>query len=110
MAATVTRTLQIAEIAELRSRLSSEFRVYAGTVEEEALTLTAGIADAIADDDAGHIEVVIDWKSDVNPGQSEIEQYRGQVGDYLAATGARRGLIVFMTSGRVVEVLGVVTL
>ena len=105
MAATVTRTLQIPEIAELRSRLSPEFHLYAGTVEEETLTLTAGIADAIAADDAGHIEVVIDWKSDVRPGQSETEQYRGQVGDYLAATSARRGLIVFMTPGRVVEVL-----
>ena len=104
MAATVTRTLQIPEIAELRSRLSPEFRVYAGTAEEHDLTLTAGIADAIAADDTGRIEVVVDWKSDVSPSQAETEQYRGQVGDYLAATGAQRGLIVFMTPGRVVEV------
>ena len=53
---------------------------------------------------AGHIEVVIDWKSDVNPGQAETEQYRSQVGCYLTATGAQRGLIVFMTPGRVEEV------
>ena len=77
----------------------------AGTAEEQDLTLTAGIADAIAADDTGRIEVVVDWKSDVSPGQAETEQYRGQVGDYLAATGAQRGLIVFMTPGRVVEVL-----
>ena len=106
MAATVTRTLQIPEIAELRSRLSPEFRVYAGTADEQALTLTAGIADAIAADDTGRIEVVVDWKSDVSPGQAETEQYRGQVSDYLAATGAPRGLIVFMTPGSFVEVLG----
>ena len=105
MAATVTRTLQIPEIAKLQSRLSPEFRVYAGTAEEQDLTLTAGIADAIAADETGRIEVVVDWKSDVNPGQAETELYRGQVGDYLAATGAQRGLIVFMTSGSVAEVL-----
>ena len=105
MATAVNRTLQLPEIAELRSRLSPEYRVYAGAVEEQTLILTAGIADAVAFDNAGHIEVVVDWKSDVNPGQSETEQYRGQVGDYLAATGAQRGLIVFMTPGRVVEVL-----
>ena len=105
MAATAIRTLQIPEIAKLRSRLSPEFRVYAGTAEEQDLILTAGIADAIAADDTGRIEVVVDWKSDVNPGPAETEQYRGQVGDYLAATGAQRGLIIFMTPGSVVEVL-----
>ncbi len=104
MAATVTRTLQIPEIAELRSRLSPEFRVYAGTAEEQDMTLTAGIADAVAADETGRIEVVVDWKSDVSPGQAETEQYRGQVGDYLAATGAQRGLIVFMTTGGIFEV------
>ncbi len=49
--------------------------------------------------------MVVDWKSDVSPSQAETEQYRGQVGDYMAATGAQSGLIVFMTPGRVVEVL-----
>ncbi len=105
MATTVNRTLQLPEIAELRSRLSPEYRVYAGAVEEQTLILTAGIADAVASDNAGRIEVVVDWKSDVNPGQAQTEQYRGQVRDYLAATGAQRGLIVFMTPGRVDEVL-----
>lgn len=104
MAATVSRTLQIPEIAELRSRLSPEFPIYAGTVEQQSLTLTAGIADAIAVDDTNRIEVVVDWKSDVSPGQAATEQYRGQVCDYLKATGAQRGLIVFMTPGRIVEV------
>lgn len=105
MATTVNRTLQLPEITELRSRLSPEFCVYAGTVKEQALILTAGIADAVSADKADHIEVIVDWKSDVNPGQAETDQYRSQVGAYLAATGAQRGLIVFMTTGRVVEVL-----
>ncbi len=38
MATTVNRTLQLPEIAELRSRLSPEYRVYAGAVEEQDLT------------------------------------------------------------------------
>jgi len=105
MATTVNRTLLLPEITELRSRLSPEFCVYAGAVKEQALILTAGIADAVAADKAGHIEVIVDWKSDVNPGQAETDQYRSQLGDYLAATGAQRGLIVFMTTGCVEEVV-----
>ncbi len=104
IAATADRALQLPEIVELRSRLSPEFRVYAGTAEAQNLTLTAGIADAVAANEAGYIEVVVDWKSDVNPGQPQMALYRDQVRDYLAATGAQRGLIVLMTLGRVEEV------
>jgi exodeoxyribonuclease-5 len=53
----------------------------------------------------GHIEAVVDWKSDVDPAPAQIDIYRGQVRDYLAATGARLGLIVFLTSGRIERVL-----
>ena len=42
-------------------------------VHEEA---AAGIVDAIAFDADGKPEVVIDWKSDVDPAPETIEHYR----------------------------------
>ena len=81
-----------------------ELNVYAAMFADRTVTLTAGIADAVAIDERGRIEAVVDWKSDVAPAPAQVDIYRGQVLDYLAATGARRGLIVFMTSGRVERV------
>ena len=66
----------------------------------------AGIADAIALDAEGRPRVVVDWKSDVDPAPETVEHYRAQVRTYLDMTGAKRGLIVMMTSGRVVEIRG----
>jgi len=43
-----------------------ELRVYAATAADRTLTLTAGIADAVAIDEMGRIEAVVDWKSDVD--------------------------------------------
>jgi len=103
MAAAVQRTLQLPEIAELRPRLLPEFRVYAASVEGQTTSLTAGIADAVAYE-GGRIQTVVDWKSDVNPTSADIEIYRSQVRDYLTATGAFLGLIVFVTSGRIERV------
>ena len=105
MAEAVERTLQLPDIAAIQSRLRPEFRVYAATVEDHAASLTAGIADAIAVDKTGRIDAVVDWKSDVNPGNELIELYRRQLRDYLQATAAKTGLIVFLSSGRIEEVV-----
>ncbi len=104
MAATVKRTLQLPAIVEMRPRLLPEFPVYAGAVENAAVCLTAGIVDAAAVDETGRIDAVIDWKSDVAPARELVEQYRNQLRDYLRATAAQRGLLVFLTSGRIEEV------
>jgi exodeoxyribonuclease-5 len=61
--------------------------------------------DAAAIDNNGRIDTVIDWKSDVDPTPKQIELYRGQVRDYLAATGSRVGLIVFLTSVRIERIV-----
>ena len=105
MAATIVRTMQLPEIAELRPRLVPEFRVYTSTIEGCAATLTAGIADAVAIDEEGHVDVVVDWKSDVNPGAKQIAMYREQVRDYLQPTAAPIGLIVLLGSDSVVKVM-----
>ncbi|MNY76439.1 hypothetical protein D3C86_2160180 [compost metagenome] len=66
--------------------------------------MASGIADAVSFAPDGKPQVVIDWKSDVDPAPETIDHYRAQVGQYLAMTGALRGLIVMVTSGRIVEV------
>ena len=101
MAATVDRTLRLPDIAELLPRLTPEFRLYAAKAEGQNLTLTAGIADAVTIDGTGRVDVIVDWKSDVNPSQTEMGHYRDQVHDYVAAAGASRGIVVYMTPGRI---------
>ena len=105
MATTVERTLQLPEIAELRSRLVPEFRVYASAIEGCVATLMAGIADAVAIDERGRIDVIVDWKSNVNPEAEQVVMYRKQVRDYLQSSGAQTGLIVFLSSGRIEKVV-----
>ena len=92
------------EVADLREKLMAEYSVYANMIDDKNVTLTAGIADAVALDNDGRIETVIDWKSDVSPGSTEVQMYRAQVRDYLAATGARVGLIIFLSTGHVERV------
>jgi exodeoxyribonuclease-5 len=104
MASTIHRALQLPDVAALRPRLLPEFRVYAGVQAGQKISLTAGIADAVVSDEEGRVEAVIDWKSDVDPTPDQIEIYRGQVRDYLAATGAQLGLVVFLTSNLVERV------
>ena len=98
------RAAQSAAIAALRARLVPELPVYALEERDGEDHATAGIVDAMAYDESGRPEVVVDWKSDVAPTESAVEGYRGQVRRYMAATGAGIGLIVFATDGRVVSV------
>jgi exodeoxyribonuclease-5 len=88
----------------LRPRLQSEVPVYGSKVDGMTTELTSGVADAVAIAGDGKIDAVIDWKSDVDPGPALVELYRGQVRDYLAATKAPKGLIVYLTSSRVEKV------
>ena len=105
LVATVLRGLGLQEIAALRSRMLPEVPIYAATGDEQSMTLTSGIADAVAIDDSGRIDVVVDWKSDVAPNSGQVDQYRQQVRDYLDATGAAKGLIVFLTTGLIEPVV-----
>jgi exodeoxyribonuclease-5 len=104
VAGCVVRTLALPEVSALRGRLQAEYPVYCAVSAGQETQATAGIADAIAFDASGLPEVVIDWKSDVDPKPETLEHYRRQVGTYLAMTGAARGLIVLVTSGRVIPV------
>ncbi len=103
IAGAVLRALQLPEVLAVRDRLVPECHVYAFASEGSVDTVTYGIADAIAFD-GPRPTLVIDWKSDVDPDAATILAYRGQVSDYLKATGVPVGLIVFPTTGRVERV------
>jgi len=105
LAASVMRALNIPEVAELRQRLSPEMTVLFSDQAVQGTIYVGGVADALALDEDSNVEVVIDWKSDVEPTAEVVKLYREQVRDYLAATGGKSGLLVFVTSGRVERVV-----
>jgi ATP-dependent exoDNAse (exonuclease V) beta subunit len=104
IANTICRTLSLPEIVEIRAQLVAEVDVARLLERGGQQELIVGIADAILITANGSIEMVVDWKSDVAPDATTLSGYQGQMLDYLAATGASRGLIVLMSSGRVLEV------
>ncbi len=102
LAETVLRTLALPDIAALRPRLLLESTVYGRLGSDQVETLVSGIADAIEVDELGRLATVIDWKSDVAPSVTQIEHYRMQIDLYRVHSGARRALLVFMTTGSVI--------
>jgi ATP-dependent exoDNAse (exonuclease V) beta subunit len=96
LAATALRTLRLPEIAALRPRLLPELAVWS----EQDGALITGRADAAAYDGEAP-DVVLDWKSDTAPSAHDRAQYRGQLQDYMAAVGAPRGAVVYMSLGEV---------
>ena len=98
------RTLNLPEIQKLRPRLLPELPIFGHQDAGDSEILISGVADAVAADDTGRTEAVVDWKSDVDASPKMIEHYRRQIDDYRKRTGAKRAIIVMMTSGRTVEV------
>ena len=78
--------------------------VFSAEDDDRSTTYVGGVADAVAYQPAGAIDLVIDWKTDVNPTAQQVQLYREQLRDYLTATGAPEGLLVFVTSGQLVRV------
>jgi ATP-dependent exoDNAse (exonuclease V) beta subunit len=104
LAASVRRALGIPEVAALRHRLLPEMTVLSAEPAGQGTIYVGGVADAVAFDGGNNVDVVVDWKSDVEPATAVVDLYREQVRDYLAATGGKEGLLVFVTSGRVERV------
>jgi CRISPR-associated exonuclease Cas4 len=98
---TVLRTLALPDIAELLPRLRAELPIYALVGEDGAAQPMAGRVDAVALASDGALDAVIDWKSDIAPGSQQMADHVDQVRLYLAATGAPRGALVYMSLGRV---------
>jgi exodeoxyribonuclease-5 len=104
MAGTTLRALAIPEIAARRARLVPEMTVFSAQADDDSTIYVGGVADAAAYHASGAIELVIDWKTDVSPAAQQIELYREQLREYLFATGAPEGLLVLVTTGRIVRV------
>jgi exodeoxyribonuclease-5 len=104
LVSTTLRALTMPEVLALRSRLFPEVTVLSAEAAGDVINYVGGIADGLALDDKGAPEVVIDWKSDVSPSSTQIDIYRQQVRDYLTATGAKEGLLVFVSTGKVERV------
>jgi hypothetical protein len=64
-------------------------------------TLVAGRADAVSVTD-GRIDVVIDWKSDIDLSPSVRADYRRQLQEYMSAVQADLGALMFMSWDEVV--------
>ena len=104
IAAAVTRTLTLPDVVELRPRLFPEVTVFLAEIDGDRSTYLGGIVDALARAPNGTIDTVIDWKSDVDPKPQQIDLYRAHLRDYLAATGAKQALLVFLTTGKIERV------
>lgn len=104
MARQISQTLRIPEIQSMRSRLFPEIMTSMSTDVGGHENVTMGVIDAAEVMDDGRIRTIVDWKSDLHPTQSAIAHYRNQVRDYMKLNDTERGLIVFMSSGKVVEV------
>jgi hypothetical protein len=96
--ATAWRTLQLPDIAALRARLFPEWPIYALLSDRASPSALAGRIDAIAYE-GDHTEAVIDWKSDIDPDETDMRRHARQLEDYLRATGTVRGALVYMTLG-----------
>lgn len=104
IAATVRRTLELPELAKLRGHLMAEWPVYGLVSEVTTPTALAGRIDAVAYEGTA-VDVVVDWKSDVDPSKADILHHKGQLEDYVRTVGARRGALVYMTPGMVLWTL-----
>ena len=101
VAATVLRALALPEIARVRHHLVAECTVVASDTRDGNEDVTLGVADALTLNPGGTPDLVVDWKSDVDPAPATVAHYRAQLRTYLTATGAEKGMVVFLTAGRV---------
>ena len=99
LAATALRTVSLKELAEERNNLVSEVPVY-GRIGTEANHLVSGRADAVRYREGG-AEIVFDWKSDAAPKSADRSTYAYQLAQYVHVLGAKRGAIVYMTTGEI---------
>jgi exodeoxyribonuclease-5 len=106
MADTILNTLSLPLIWESRARLLPEFPLFsAKKAVNNELHLVGGVADAVAIGETGIIDLIVDWKSDIDVDSSARTAHFGQMRAYLEAADCGRGAVVYMSLGRVEEVL-----
>jgi CRISPR-associated exonuclease Cas4 len=99
LAETTLRTWSLPELADYRSELVAEVPIY-GSFAGEDERLVAGRADAVCYR-SGRPLIVLDWKSDVAPGNDARARYASQIMQYAHVLGVERGAIVYMSLGQV---------
>jgi hypothetical protein len=97
-ASTAMDALTLPAVAEVRWKLIPEWPIYATARDG---SLIAGRADAVAVSEEGEIEIVLDWKSDLEPDAGARQDHVVQMSDYLAATGAVRGAVVYVSRSEI---------
>jgi hypothetical protein len=104
IAETVLRTVATPIVTKYFGQLVPEFSCWGGNQELGTFVGFAGITDAVALSENGEAEFVIDWKSDVAPSSMIQQKHAAQVRDYLNIMGIPQGAVIYMSSGKVVEV------
>jgi CRISPR-associated exonuclease Cas4 len=100
-AETIMRTIRLPDVATLRHRLVPELSVY-GLMPDAPVKALAGRVDAMAMSiDGSTVDVVLDWKSDVEPSEHDVQVHATQLLDYMRTVQALRGALIYMTTGRV---------
>jgi ATP-dependent exoDNAse (exonuclease V) beta subunit len=99
MATAVCNTLKMVDIEALLPFMITEVAVW----ERKDTEYLAGRADALVMAD-NHVAGVIDWKSDIAPTRDVTAKYVLQVAEYLRATGAVAGAVVFMSMKQIIWV------
>lgn len=97
-ASTAMNALAIPAVAKVRSKLVPEWPINATTPNG---SLVAGRVDAVALGAEGEVEVVFDWKSDPDPDAGSRLEHTAQMSEYLRATRAVLGAIVYVTRSEV---------
>jgi ATP-dependent exoDNAse (exonuclease V) beta subunit len=98
LARTVAVALAIPDVARMLPHLVPEVTVWN---DEGGGDLLAGRADALVVV-GSQVVGVVDWKSDFAPGLEDKHRYGTQISDYVHATGALAGALVFVTTREVV--------
>lgn len=99
LGATIARTLALQDVAQLRNGLVAECAVFSTLTNTETFSL-AGRADAVFIED-DRPQIVIDWKSDIEPSEADIALHAAQLHVYMRAIQVNRGALVYFSSGRV---------
>lgn len=106
----VTNTLALPSIVAIRPRLIPELAAATRQDVDGKIKITYGVMDAAEIVERAHepgkadIRLVVDWKSDLRPTEKAITGYIEQVRRYLETKNIERGMIVFMSTGMIVEV------
>jgi len=99
LSATALRTIALKELSDDRDNVIAEVPVY-GTIGVDIDRLIAGRADAVRYRN-GDAEIVFDWKSDVDSKPDDHATYAHQLAQYVHVLRAKRGAIVYMTTGEI---------